>query len=155
MSDSKPIFVERRFCGPPESGNGGYVCGVLSRHIFSDAEVKLLRPIPLETPLSIEIRDEGHAMLVSDGHPIAEAHLADHLMEGILAEPPVPPSYEEAENASKKYIGFRGHPFPTCFVCGPQREQNDGLRIFAGRLDGKNPDNCWPQEEPRGADWIM
>lgn len=138
MSDSKPIIVGRRFCGPPGSGNGGYVCGLLSRHILPDAEVKLLRPIPLETPLSIEIRDESHAMLISDGHPIAEAHPADHLMESILEKQPVPPSYEEAEKASKNYIGFHGHPFPTCFVCGPQRAQKDGLRIFAGRLDGKN-----------------
>ena len=28
------------------------------------------------------------------------------------------------------------HPFPTCFACGPAREQGDGLRLFAGRIPG-------------------
>ena len=38
--------------------------------------------------------------------------------------------------ASRSYAGFEAHPFPTCFVCGPEREPGDGLRIFPGRLDG-------------------
>jgi hypothetical protein len=28
------------------------------------------------------------------------------------------------------------HPFPTCFACGPDRVEGDGLRLFAGRVDG-------------------
>src|SRR5205814_4453606 len=30
------------------------------------------------------------------------------------------------------------HPFPTCFVCGPQRDVGDGLRILVARLDGQD-----------------
>src|SRR5690606_16223453 len=32
--------------------------------------------------------------------------------------------------------GFTTHPFPTCFVCGPERAEGDGLRLFPGRLPG-------------------
>ena len=28
------------------------------------------------------------------------------------------------------------HPFPTCVVCGPDRDPGDGYRIFPGRLAG-------------------
>jgi hypothetical protein len=28
------------------------------------------------------------------------------------------------------------HPFPTCFVCGPKRDEADGLRIFPAPLTG-------------------
>jgi hypothetical protein len=46
----------------------------------------------------------------------------------------VPPvSLEEAVRAAEGYAGFVEHPFPTCYVCGPERD--DGLRIFPGPLD--------------------
>ena len=41
------VVIEKRFCGPPNSGNGGYVCGLLAAHIEADAEVTLLAPPPL------------------------------------------------------------------------------------------------------------
>jgi hypothetical protein len=51
---------------------------------------------------------------------------------------PEPVSYEEAETATKSYLGFRQHTFPTCFACGPQRTQGDGLRIFPGWVRGRD-----------------
>jgi hypothetical protein len=44
--------------------------------------------------------------------------------------------FDTARAASKGYVGFADHPFPTCFVCGPDRKPGDGLRIFPGRLEG-------------------
>ena len=41
----------------------------------------------------------------------------------------------EAEEASKRYAGFEHHAYPTCFTCGPARE--DGLGIFAGPVAGR------------------
>ena len=38
------ITIARRFRGPPNSGNGGYVCGMLARHIAGAAEVMLRAP---------------------------------------------------------------------------------------------------------------
>jgi hypothetical protein len=48
---------------------------------------------------------------------------------------PVTPS--QAAEASKRYPWFHGHPYPTCFVCGPERSEGDGLRIFPGAVDGR------------------
>jgi hypothetical protein len=31
--DMQTMTIARRFCGPPNSENGGYVCGRLARHI--------------------------------------------------------------------------------------------------------------------------
>ena len=45
--------IQRRFCGPPNSGNAGYVCGMLARHITGAAEVTLRAPPPLETELDV------------------------------------------------------------------------------------------------------
>ncbi|MCJ9705122.1 hypothetical protein MOV74_28970, partial [Bradyrhizobium sp. SHOUNA76] len=46
-----PIIIDKRYCGPPNSGNGGYVCGRLARHIPGGAEITLRAPPPLDTPL--------------------------------------------------------------------------------------------------------
>jgi hypothetical protein len=47
-------------------------------------------------------------------------------------EPPRPPDFETATALSLSFAGFRRHVFPGCFVCGPNRTEGDGLRIFAG-----------------------
>jgi hypothetical protein len=49
---------------------------------------------------------------------------------------PEPVSFSDAEAAVGSYIGFRHHPFPTCFVCGPKRAEGEGLRIFPGPISG-------------------
>ena len=49
------IIIDRRYCGPPNSGNGGYVCGRLARHISvgtpDGVEVTLRAPPPLDKRL--------------------------------------------------------------------------------------------------------
>ena len=37
---------------------------------------------------------------------------------------------------------YEGHAFPTCFVCGPQRPEYDGLEIFPGPVSGRNVLAC-------------
>ena len=44
-------------------------------------------------------------------------------------------AYVHAVWASQHYAGFRDHPFPDCFVCGPQRRRGDGLGSFPAMLD--------------------
>jgi len=51
---------------------------------------------------------------------------------------PEPVGFPDAEAASKSYLGFVQHAFPTCFGCGPQRAEGDGLRIFPGWIEGRN-----------------
>lgn len=124
------ITIDERFNGPPRSGNGGYVCGLVATRLDGPAEVTLRSPPPLGRVLRVE-RD-GDRVLVSDGDTlVAEAAPAT-----VDERPPAVVSVDEAEQASKRYVGLESHEFPTCFVCGPQRAPGDGLRIFAGPVDG-------------------
>lgn len=121
--------VARRFCGPTDTGNGGYTCGVIASFASTSVTVRLLRPIPLETDLTVVERD--HLLHVMHGEErVAEARAGD---VGDLA-PPLPPTPSAAAAASARYAGFATHPAPECFVCGPTRNERDGLRIFAGQI---------------------
>lgn len=130
MSDS--LTIGRRFNGPPNSGNGGYTCGVLGAMMDGPAAVRLKAPPPLDTPLDVALVD-GHIDLRDGDSIVAEARP----FEGRL-EAPEPPPLEEAEAAAKHYRGYHDHVFPTCFVCGTERAVGDGLRIFAGPVDGRD-----------------
>ena len=91
--------------------------------------VRILRPPPLDTPLEIAALADGTVTVMLGTERIAEAKRAT-----LALDPPRPPSYFEAVEASRRYAGFRQHRFPTCFVCGPQRPRGDGMRIFAGPI---------------------
>jgi hypothetical protein len=130
------IIIDRRYCGPPNSGNGGYVCGRLARHIPGGAEVTLRAPPPLEKPLDAVATDDGiwelrdGATIVATGRP-ASIELA--CLERA--------SFDEAAAAELLTpVKPHEHLLPTCFVCGPARAQGDGLRIFAGPLARQSRD---------------
>lgn len=120
------IIIDHRFRGPPNSGNGGYSCGLLASYLDGCAEVKLTAPPPLNRPLQVEATPE-HATLFDGDTAIGSAR-------GAMLEAPAlkAPSLDEARNAAKGYVGFHAHPLPGCFVCGPEREPGDALRIFTG-----------------------
>jgi hypothetical protein len=124
------IVIDLRFHGPPGSGNGGYTCGVLASFVNEPAQVTLRRPPPLDRPLSV-VRSGRRAVLFDGNQLVAEAERTD--LEPLDLERP--PSLAEAERATAAYAGFRQHAFSSCFVCGPEREEGDGLRIFAGPVD--------------------
>ncbi len=124
------LIIDRRFRGPPRSGNGGYVCGLLASFIPGPAEVTLRAPPPLDRPLDV-IRAGDHVRLFDGDTLIAET--AATVLDLAVPEPV---SFREAQEASKGYPGLHTHPFPSCFVCGPQRPEGDGLRIFAGPVPG-------------------
>lgn len=129
--DTTTIRIGRRFHGPPDSGNGGYVCGMLARHVEGSAEVRLRVPPPLERPLAIDRLPRGVAVLRDEDTVVAQARPAP-----VDADVPAAPTLAEAEEASRGFRGFHDHWFPTCFVCGPERAPGDGLRIFPGPLAG-------------------
>jgi hypothetical protein len=122
------MIVSRRFCGPSNSGNGGYVCGRIARHISGPATVRLFSPPPLETELQI-VSEDNVVKLFHESLLIAEGQ-----KKALDLTLPLSPSISEATEASKSYLGFTEHNFPRCFVCGPARENGDGMRIFAGPL---------------------
>lgn len=130
---SELVTIDQRFNGPPDTGNGGYVCGVLGGLIGGTAEVTLRRPPPLDRPLEVVRLDDG-GIALHDGETV----IAEGAPATVEIEFPEPVSFDEATAAAKSYIGFRHHPFPTCFVCGPQRAEGDGLHIFPGRVRGRD-----------------
>ncbi|TDC51629.1 hypothetical protein E1212_11570 [Jiangella ureilytica] len=133
------LTVQSRFRGPTTSGNGGYVAGLLAA-TFPGGEgpvtVTLRTPPPLETPLSVAPSPEGEGVSLLHG-PTLVAVAAGGAPEGdLVAVEPVAAS--EVAAISARYPGFSAHPFPECFVCGPDRSPGDGLRLFPGRVgDGR------------------
>ncbi len=126
--DSATLTVAQRFCGPPQSANGGYLAGRLARHLDGDAAVITLRqPPPLEAPMRVEATGSG-ARLVFGGALVAEAAATtlsdDHLVE--------PVSFAEAEATAAAYAGRSAHPFPSCFVCGVDRSPGDAMLLAPG-----------------------
>ena len=128
---SKNVVIDHRFCGPPDSGNGGYVCGVLAGFIDGAADVTLRQPPPLDRPLVVEEPAANRVLLREGDEIVAEAQSTK-----LELDVPNPPAYTKAKEAARRYRGFDYHPFPTCFVCGPERVEADGLRIFAGPVTG-------------------
>jgi hypothetical protein len=139
MSERQVVRVGRRFQGPAQSGNGGYVAGRVGTalaELIGDgmvAQVTLRMPPPLEQDLELAA-DASQAQLLSGGgvvavgKPVAADFLADATID--------PVSPEEARAAEASYRGLKNHPFPTCFVCGPANE--GGLRLQPGPLgDGR------------------
>jgi hypothetical protein len=124
------LIIGHRFRGPPRSGNGGYTCGLLAGPLTGAVAARLRAPPPLEVPLRLAI-GEGTTQLLDGEQLVGEARRAP--LE--LAVPDAP-GLPAAAESSHRYAGLRHHPFPGCFVCGPGREPDDGLRIFPGPITG-------------------
>ncbi len=127
------VRIAKRFNGPAQSGNGGYVCGAIAKAIGESVRVRLHQPPPLEEDMSVRAIKDGEWQVLRNQDIIATATLAD-----VATAVPAAPAYIEALSASKHFPGFQQHNFPTCFVCGPQRARGDGMRIFPGLLPGAN-----------------
>jgi hypothetical protein len=127
------ITISAGFNGPPESGQGGYSAGLLANVLGgSDVEVTLRKPPPIDTPMTVSLNGAGAQMHNGDTL-IAEA---TRFAVEIDLPDPVPSS--EARQAAEKFPGFEGHIFPTCLVCGPDRAEGDGMRLFAGPVAGRD-----------------
>ncbi len=124
------IVIPKKFCGPPDSGNGGYTCGLVAQAMGGTSEVTLRMPIPVERVMHVQFVDQKHAHLKSGDDLIAEAA---HFEMELGAAPTI--SFSDAVRAAEHSPAFTNHPFPTCFVCGPLRAQGDGLRIFPGSVN--------------------
>jgi hypothetical protein len=127
------VVIDPRFNGPPDSANGGYACAMAAQFIDGPAEVTLRAPPPLGRPLSVSRSDHGVVHLLDEGAPVVEAHAA-----AVDRDVPEPVSVEEARQAAGRYEWLEDHPYPSCFVCGPEREVGDGLRIFPGPVEDRD-----------------
>ena len=139
------ITLATRFQGPPGTGNGGYVSGLLAKELGLDAlqagvEVTLRAPTPLEQTLEIRRAAEK-----------ASFHFGETLIGEAVAAPfeltvPKAPTYDQAfsvqgqspsldpnsENIVPGGLGFH----PVCFCCGADVPEGQGLRVFASAVPG-------------------
>jgi hypothetical protein len=156
-----PLQVPARFRGPPNSGNGGYVCGMVADRLTGGvhalprrmaAEVTLRSPVPLDAPMSVRHNEAG-LHLLQDERLIAEAALCE-----LELDVPAPPSYAAALAAaprSPSYMasyGGRTGIHPICFCCGAELAPEEGLRVFAGPIDGYDGVAAAWQPDPRFGD---
>ena len=131
MTDT--LTIPAFFNGPPESGNGGYTCGRVAELVDAEVvEVSLRSPPPLDTPL--EVVRESERVLVRDGDTLVAQGTPSELLVDVPG--PVPPDEVAAAEIEGRSRWVTGHPFPTCLVCGPARE--DGLRIFPSALSERD-----------------
>jgi hypothetical protein len=168
MDDSRAdeVTVARRFHGPPGSGNGGYTAGLLAALYAGDhtgdltdertgaVEVTLRRPPPLDTPLRVR-RPAGTPQPPDDAATLAllldEQVVAEARRGRLSADPVDAVSLADARDAEQSYAGLTDHPFPTCFTCGPDRD--DGLGLSPGRLpDGRTACTWTPDTSLAAAD---
>ncbi len=131
---TETITLRARFNGPPDSANGGYSAGAVAALLdpASAVEVTLRRPPPLERAL--EVRVDGDTASCYDG----EALVADARVTPLDIALPAPVPFDTARAAmpSSPFLDMGRHPFPTCFTCGPLRDEGDGLRVFPGHVPG-------------------
>jgi hypothetical protein len=151
---AETVTIPARFNGPPDSGNGGYTAGLVAQALGKGpAEVTLKAPPPLDRPLDLE--RSGDSVVVRDGETVVAMATA---ME-IHVDPPAPVGFDAAAEAGERGPFRRAdrHPFPTCFVCGPARDEGDGLRVFAGPVgDESTFAAAWTPPEPlAGPDGVL
>lgn len=118
------VTIDSRFCGPPDSANGGYVCGLVASLIEGTAEITLRAPPPLNTALDLLRREDGVVALMH-----GDTLLAEGRAETLSLELPEAVTLAEAVDASTRYPGVT---FSTCFVCGSARQHDGGLMILPG-----------------------
>lgn len=143
MNASEPsvLVIPEAFRGPPQSGNGGYVCGRVARHLApaATAEVTLRSPPPLDVPMAVAHGEDG-----------VRVHLGDTLVaEGRAAEleleAPAAPDFDAAaacrpaspalwEGVNSLIAGSGVHP--VCVCCGEELTADLGLRVQAAPVPG-------------------
>jgi hypothetical protein len=152
----KEVIIDKRFCGPRRSANGGYAAGVFAEAAGGGArQVTLKSPPPLNEPIAIrDIGDDVFEAMHGDV-PVARIEPGDVVIDENI----VPPSDEDVAKAHDNYLGDEegSHMLPWCFVCGINREPGDGLRIFSGPAPGSpiNADFWTPDESLVGKDGLV
>jgi hypothetical protein len=137
------MIVDVRYCGPDGSGNGGYVAGLLAAELAADTvTVALRQPPPLARELQVDTDESGNSARLWDG----ERLIAEALTGAIVVPPVAAVSHEEARAGAEKFRVAESHPFPRCFVCGPERE--DGIRLEPGPVGDGLVASPWTADSP-------
>src|SRR5262245_24944986 len=117
------ITIDRRFCCPPNSGNGGYVFWLLAAHINGGAETTLRVPPPLEHRLDItagtdgavELREAETVIATGDPH-CSTSHTSRQPRSLKQRKPPVGHLTTKATTASRRVssVARRVHKVTAC-----------------------------------------
>lgn len=149
------LVVPGRFHGPARSGNGGYTAGLLAERVAGPpghpaVEVTLRQPPPLDVAMRVQWLAADDSRNMSGGRLLRASlggiGIAD--ARPVQTEPAAVDwvSMERATDAMAGFAGLVSHPFPTCFVCGPDRGPGDGLRIFPGPVGRGRVASLWVPE---------
>ncbi|PQA88659.1 hypothetical protein [Hyphococcus luteus] len=155
MTDAiKTVRIDKRFCGPKSSGNGGYSAGLFAQAIDGPASVTLKAPPPLETPIELRVGEGGKVEAIAGETLIAVAEPGE-----VSVDPPAIPddaAVAAAHDAFVETVTGR-HIIPYCFVCGDRRAPGDGLRIFSGPAPDSpvNADFWTPAADLAGEDGLV
>lgn len=162
------LTVASRYAGPPNMGHGGYVAGLLATRLTAAGgpavQVTLRRPVPLDVPLDLVLDEAdgeaaGRAELRRDDELIVEGEVLTTALVDDL-DVPAPPSVDDAraaEAGSPSHYNDGLGVHPTCFGCGAQRPDRDGLRIFVGpTADSSQVAAVWrPDREQTDPHWVL
>ena len=147
------VVIDRRFCGPKNSGNGGYSAGLFAQLIDGPAAVMLKSPPPLNQPISLNETNGGYEASVG-GRVVARIEPAK-----VAAQVPALPDNAAVAAAHDAFLSDADgeHLIPFCFVCGDRREAGDGLRIFSGPAPESpvNADFWTPGADLAGEDGLV
>jgi hypothetical protein len=151
MTDHFPtteLTIAPRFCGPAGSGNGGWTAGSVAALVpgrehedrcrsWPTIEATLRQPPPLDVAMRVQHLAADDPTYTGRGGPLTVLAAGDaRVVEAQTVDEEIVPveqvPLDEARAAMAAYPGLRQHPFPSCFVCGPERAEGDGLRIFPG-----------------------
>lgn len=150
------VRIEERYHGFPGIAMGGFAGGLVASRVGTEAEVTFQRPIPTEQALEIRETDDGAELRLGDD--VA----ATATPTSVDVDLPGPVSLADAEVATQSYPGHRKHPYPSCFTCGPDRAEGDGLRVFPAPVgegpveDGPLVAAAWtPHPDHAGADGTL
>lgn len=138
------LRIAARFNGPFNSGNGGYSAGLVARALGAAegqaVEATLRAPVPLETTLRAHPGADGLDVMTDD----AENRILIMSLRAVSMEAPaiLSPGLDAIRAAAPQ--DFDDHPLPLCFVCGPDRQRGDGLRIFTSPVAPEDNPNTTP-----------
>lgn len=130
---TEALTIPAFFNGPPTSGNGGYTCGRVAELVGVEiVEVSLRSPPPLDTPL--EVARDDDRVTVRDGDTLVAEGAPGELLVDVPDAVPAGEVAAAVEQGRERWV--KDHPFPTCVVCGPARE--DGFGITPAALPGRD-----------------